>query len=75
MNLKQLRTIVNAIPEKFDDAMVVIDHSELGSTDELFDVVVIPAGKTEGTLYTDDLGIIDLDTYDKPLISLINNGY
>lgn len=75
MNLKQLRTIVNAIPEEFDDVMVVIDHSELDSTDELFSVVVIPAYKTKGTLYTDHLGIIDLDTYDKPLISLINNGY
>jgi hypothetical protein len=75
MNLKQLKTIVNAIPEEFDDVMVVIDHSELDSIDELFDVVVIPADKTVGTLYTNDLGIIDLDTYDEPLIFLINNGY
>lgn len=75
MDLKTLKQKINTIPEEFDDAMVVIDHSELDSTDELFSVVVIPAYKTKGTLYTDNLGIIDLDTYSKPLISLINNGY
>lgn len=68
MNLKRLRTIVNTIPEEFDDTIVIFSDS---GCPEIYNEVVsarlLKNHDLMGTLYTDNFDEIDMEGFNQPV--------